>query len=163
MMNVSKPSGIPGVPKVTEAGLADLGWSTEEYRGACVKTGALNIQCLIPYAISAVLGALFAIVLSRLIGPTADAQLIAIMVVSFFSMLVATLGVALIATQILLIAPFMFIGIVTGVVANAAYDWLVNRADHNLLPIEIVVMAVFAIPGVTAGMGLAWRLRRHLE
>ena len=83
MMNVSKPSGIPGVPKVTEAGLADLGWSTEEYRGACVKTGALNIQCLIPYAISAVLGALFAIVLSRLIGPTADAHLIAIMVDSF--------------------------------------------------------------------------------
>jgi hypothetical protein len=47
------------------------------------------------------------------------------------------------------------LGVVSGVLGQVAFDTLVNHRDHNLFPIEIIVMVVLAMPGALAGMGAA--------
>ena len=163
MMNISGPSEIPRVMPAVEAG-TDHVRPRDEAAGSVGKTGTLFIRRLTSYGGAVVVGTLFAIVLSRLTGQTADAPIVGVIFVSFLSMCAATLALGLAANAIVLIAPFTLGGICVGVVANAMYDSLVTRVAHDLLPIEIAVVAVVAAPGVTAGMGLAWLLRRrHLR
>jgi hypothetical protein len=109
------------------------------------------------------LGAVYAVVLSRLFGPTADPPLKVIFVISFFATLTASFSLGQLVTPVWIVGPFVLAGICGGVVANAIYDGVIHHVDHNLFPFEIVLMSVFAMPGVMAGLTLAWFMRRHLE
>jgi hypothetical protein len=124
------------------------------------ENGRLVTRRLIPYSLAAVLGALYASILSRLYGPTADTPLMAVFVASFFSMLAASFLLGRVAVPRWPIGIFVYAGICAGILANAIYDLVVNQVDHNLFPIEIIVMAAFAMPGVIAGTALAWLVRR---
>ena len=57
------------------------------------------------------------------------------------------------------------LGIAEGVVARGIYDYLMQHADHSLLPFEVMAAAVFGFPGALAGTVVGtglWHLRRRL-
>ena len=62
-----------------------------------------------------------------------------------------------------IIALSAFLGICVGVVANAEYDFKVHAFDHNLLPFEIVIDTVFAMPGIVGGAALAKFVARKAD
>jgi hypothetical protein len=59
---------------------------------------------------------------------------------------------------------FGFAGISAAVVAYAFYDFSVNHIEHNLFPIEILILAILLMPGLVVGVTSAAavnRLRRR--
>jgi peptidoglycan/LPS O-acetylase OafA/YrhL len=54
---------------------------------------------------------------------------------------------------------FTLVGISGGVFINAIYDGVAHHVDHNLFPVEIVFLAVFAMPEVIVGLAVGWLTR----
>lgn len=132
--------------------------------GLLARQGRVVTRQLIPYSLAGLLGALYVAVLSWLYGPTSDTLLMPVFVVSFFSMLAASFLLGRVAVSGWPIGALVFAGICAGVLANAIYDLIVNHVDHNLFPIEIILMTTLALPGVIAGTALAWSVRtRNLK
>jgi len=142
----------------TVGNIAEHASSIEETDTASIRT-RLRLWPLVRYALAVATGALFAVMLARRYGQTADVSLRTVIVAAFLSIGVVTFALGLFASPPVLMGFLVLIGISAGVVANAAFDWRVNGADHDLLPIEIVVISLFALPGTIAGLWLASLLR----
>ena len=127
-----------------------------------MKTTAPGTRLLLHYGAGAAVGALYVTMLYKLLGPTDQLPSKASLVVSFFVMLTGSFLIARRVTPGWLVGAFLFAGIGGGVLMNAIYDSLVHHVDHNLFPIEIVFLVAFAMPGVLAGLLLAW-LRRGVR
>jgi hypothetical protein len=56
--------------------------------------------------------------------------------------------------NVLLITVSAFGGICLGVIANAIYDSYAMTIDHNLLPFEILLYAIFTMPGMLCGWAM---------
>ena len=121
-----------------------------------MKPTAPGTRLLIHYGIGAAFGAAYAIVLYKLLGPTDDLPSKASFVVSFFVMFAGSFIIARRVTPGWPVGAFLFAGIVCGVFVNAIYDGFFHHVDHNLFPLEIVFLVAFAMPGVLAGLLLAW-------
>jgi hypothetical protein len=74
----------------------------------------------------------------------------------FLVMFVVGLVLGRFASPKKIIGVFLFVGISVGVFAFASYDSFANGVDHNLFPVEIIVMSISGIPGLLAGQALSW-------
>jgi hypothetical protein len=52
----------------------------------------------------------------------------------------------------LLISFCVFVGTEVGVIVNAIYDFKVRHVDHNLIPIEFLLVLILFMPGLLCGL-----------
>ena len=116
---------------------------------------------LIQYGISAAVGALYAILFIRGLAPV-DSFLWGMPVFLLSCVLLAALTFLLARRAALTwaVGLFVLVGICGGVFTNAIVDDMISQMEkHNLFPLEIILVAGFAMPGVITGLGLVWLTR----
>jgi hypothetical protein len=84
------------------------------------------------------------------VNPSWQAALIAVSSACFPLATVLVAGSASV-TQIVAVWLAGLLGMADGVIGRALYDFFVHRADHTLLPFELIAVAAFGFPGALAG------------
>jgi hypothetical protein len=98
--------------------------------------GAIAAQLMYPY--------------SGPVNPSWQAALVAESSACFVLALVLVAGSASI-TQIVAVWLAGILGMANGLIARAGYDLFMERADHNLLPFELIAVVAFGFPGALTG------------
>jgi hypothetical protein len=89
--------------------------------------------------------------------------------VPLFKFLLAASSIAFLATllnrmltgmSIVIMSVAFFGGVYAGVFFDIARSFLAGGPDRNLFPIEMLALTVFAMPGLIAGIGVAWIIKR---